>query len=67
MTVADVLKRVEIIRLKAKEIDDEAAHGREDDLHHDVLRAIADGAHNPKLLARAALKTLDLKFSRHCA
>lgn len=60
------------IELKLEEIrenkdDDEAQHAREDDLHHDVLRAIAAGCDNPAELAAAALKSLEIKFSRWCA
>ena len=44
--------------------DDEAAHIKEDDLHQDVLQAIADGAADPAALAREALKTKDLDFAR---
>ena len=47
--------------------DDEAAHIKEDDLHQDVLQAIADGAADPAALAREALKTKDLDFARWCA
>ena len=48
--------------------DDEKAHGLEDDLHHAVLRAIANGtATDPAECARRALKTLSLDFARWCA
>jgi len=68
MTVAGILKRVEDIRKRAAppSLDDESAHGHEDDLHKDVLRAIANGASSPSLLARAALETSKIKFPRHC-
>lgn len=47
--------------------DDEAAHGREDDLYEKVLRSIAaDGVSDPRKLARIALKTKGLEFQRHC-
>lgn len=47
--------------------DDEAAHGNEDDLHRSVLRAIAEGSPVAQELAKEALKTLDIDFSRWCA
>ena len=48
--------------------DYEVAHGMEDDLHRAVLRTIA-ARHTtyPPRLAKAALKTVDLDFARHCA
>lgn len=62
MTIEEVRKRVSDIR---DTVDDpETAHSAEDQLHQDVLQAIADGAAEPRLLARAALKTLKLEFSR---
>lgn len=73
MTVDEVLQRVEDIRAVAH--DGEAAHSKEDALHVDVLRVIAEmgersDAH-PDLamaeLARAALTTLDIEFARWCA
>jgi hypothetical protein len=48
--------------------DDELAHGAEDNLHHRVLRAIADGkCDDPQACAAAALATLQLDFARWCA
>lgn len=66
MTVADVTTRAKNIELVAG--DFEVAHSDEDDLHHDVLKAIADGnCDNPAALAKEALKTLDIEFPRYCA
>lgn len=65
LTVKEVIRRVEEIRAIA--VDDEVAHGREDDLHQDVLRAIAAGASNPVGLASCALETTHIEFSRWCA
>lgn len=62
MTVDDVQERVEVIRQIA--LDDETAHGMEDELYIDVLGAIANGADNPEKLAAEALKTLEIEFSR---
>ena len=47
--------------------DDEAAHAEEDNLHEDVLQAIADRADNPAALAEEALKTKNIDFARWCA
>ena len=66
MNVKDVLEKVQEIKMMAH--DDEAAHSREDDLHQDVLRAIAEGrCDDQSACAEAALKTLDIDFSRWCA
>jgi hypothetical protein len=45
-------------------IDPEEAHGLEDALWSDVLRAIAEGAENPRELAAEALTTEDIAFPR---
>jgi len=66
LTLSDVQKRIEEIRGKAS--DDEVAHAMEDQLHQDVLRAIAeDKCTAPRSCANAALKTLDIDFCRWCA
>jgi hypothetical protein len=44
--------------------DNETAHILEDALHRDVLLAIAEGAENGKELAKLALKSRDIDFSR---
>lgn len=61
MKVSDVRNRVAKIKRK---YDDESKHADEDELYADVLQAIADGAPDAAKLARAALKTKDLNFSR---
>lgn len=65
MTVNEIRARVEAIRALAW--DDEAAHGREDELRADVLRAIAEGAPDAAALAAAALETGAIEFARWCA
>lgn len=67
MTLADVQARVSEVRAEADDNDDEAAHGSEDLLWEDVLKAIAGGAQNAAELAGAALLTNDIDFSRWCA
>lgn len=62
MTVDEVKERVDDIRHEA--VDDETAHGMEDDLYIDVLEAIANGADNPEKLAAEALKTQEIEFYR---
>lgn len=47
--------------------DDEHAHNLEDALYLDVLRAIADGAPNAAELARDALRTQEINFSRNAS
>lgn len=65
MTVEDIQERVAAIA--AERHDDEAAHGDEDQLHQDVLAAIANGAENAPELAKAALETVTISFARWCA
>jgi hypothetical protein len=65
MTIDDVRRTV--VKIESVSDDDERAHGMEDGLHQDVLRAIALGATDPAGLARAALETQNIKFARWCA
>jgi plasmid stability protein len=65
MTIAQINKRLQKIKNVAS--DDEHAHSLEDELWHDVLKAIADGCAYPQAMAAAALKSRDIKFSRWCA
>lgn len=64
-TVAEVLRRIEEIRACAG--DDEAAHGREDDLYHDFIRSLAPRHDRIGRLARLVLQTRLVTFTRHCA
>ena len=66
MTIEEVKQRVAAIAAEAD--DDEQAHSMEDELHQDVLRAIADKkCKNPSACAAEALKTQDIDFARWCA
>lgn len=66
MKPEDVLLRVAAIAQMVG--DDETAHGAEDTLHQDVLKAIGSGTcASPAECARIALDTLDLDFARWCA
>lgn len=69
MSVEKVKMRLERIRWQAEaEADSEAAHGLEDDLWSDVLRAIAaNECDDPVNCARLALTTADIRFKRDCA
>ncbi|MEU5426879.1 hypothetical protein AB0H73_14920 [Streptomyces olivoreticuli] len=62
MTVEDVARR--LAEIAHHQDDSEAAHGLEDQLHADVLRAIAAGAPDAEILAAAALRSETLDFSR---
>lgn len=65
MTIDDV--RREIADINAIRDDDEAAHAAEDRLHQAVLLAIAKGdCVAPQEMARLALTTKDIAFSRWC-
>lgn len=44
--------------------DEEVAHGREDDIHEIVLRAVAVGNPRPKELAEEALASRMIDFDR---
>ncbi|WP_283581037.1 hypothetical protein [Limosilactobacillus reuteri] len=50
--------------MNANWADYEDMHIEEDDMYEDVLRAIADGDPHSKLLAREALKSKNVKFTR---
>jgi hypothetical protein len=65
LTAEDIARR--LAEIHAVRDDDEDAHGRTDDLHRDVLAAIAMGAPDPALLAAAALRTETLDFARWSA
>ena len=66
MTIKDIQEAIE--KIEAVKNDDEAAHTYEDDLHKDVLHAIADGtAEDPRAMAELTLTTVDIKFARWCA
>lgn len=72
MTAAEAKARVLEIRAEVALHDDEAAHSREDSLRADVLRAIAGlngglTARQMRELARIALSTERIEFSRWCA
>lgn len=63
MNVEEIQKRVEALR----GYDSEIAHGEEDQLHQDVLKAIAGGEYSKETMvemAKAALKTLEVEFDR---
>ena len=48
--------------------DDEAAHSREDEIHYEVLLAIAeDRCEDSVECARLATTTVHIEFSRWCA
>lgn len=62
-TVKEVVRRVGEIAGYAK--DDETAHGAEDELYEGILKAIANGtAEDPKAMAKEALATQKIDFSR---
>lgn len=65
LTAEDIARRLAAIH--AVQDDDESAHGLADDLHRDVLAAIAAGVPDAQLLAAAALRTETLGFARWCA
>lgn len=64
LTVAEVRRRAEKVEQAAENGNDDQAHGLADALHEDVLAAIAVGARTPKLLAKEAIRTVDMKFAR---
>lgn len=64
LTVEDVTQRVTYIAAKGERGEEEEAHGAEDRLHRQVLRAVAAGHPDSQILAAAALHTNDLNFER---
>lgn len=64
LTVARVQERLNEIRLLAHAKDPEAAHGREDSLYVDVLRAVVAGHPEARALAVEALKARRIPFAR---
>ena len=66
MTLRDI--KVAISKIQEIRGNDEAARAMEDGLHRAVLQCVADHASEPlKSLAKEALKTEDIDFSRGCA
>jgi hypothetical protein len=66
MNIDEVRRRV--AEIEAERANDEMAHCKEDELHQDVLRAIADGTcDDPVACAAAALETEKIEFARRCA
>jgi hypothetical protein len=64
-TIQDVKDDIEAIKHYAcNKNDPEMAHGMEDDMFIDVLRAIADGAPDAQELAREAIKSVLLDYPR---
>ena len=66
ITVKEVKKIVNSLAngMNADWADYEDMHIEEDDMYEDVLRAIAEGNPYSKLLAREALKSKNVKFTR---
>jgi hypothetical protein len=65
MTIDQVKAAVEGVRVLAEvEDDDASAHAAEDQLHHQVLAAIAAGSSDASGLATEALRTLQIAFRR---
>jgi hypothetical protein len=62
MTLAEIKKRLAVI--EANKHDDEVAHDLEDKLWEDVLVEISRDKSTLGKLAKEALKSRDIKFSR---
>lgn len=67
MTRADIQRELIAIAKLAHSGDFEAAHAAEDALHQRVLGVVAEEATEAGKLAREALRTLELRFTRACA
>lgn len=69
MTLTEIQTRLDKMREMAsqRQVDHEKLHAMEDALHQTVLLLISDGATNAAELAKAALKSLEIEFARHCA
>ncbi len=65
MTIAEVAERVNALRRDVgTKGDEEDWHFHEDAIWHDVLLAISQGSEDARYLAREALKTGEIEFSR---
>lgn len=64
VTVHDIHKRIEAMKARPEAAG--AMHATEDGIWASALRAIAKGDEHPAELAAAALKTLDIEFTRLC-
>jgi hypothetical protein len=62
VTIEEVRERLAIIRRNAD--DDEKAHALEDALHQDVIRYFAATGNE---VAKEAIRSLEIEFSRSCA
>jgi hypothetical protein len=66
MTLDEIKDRVG--RVKARVSDPEVAHGLEDELRDDLLKALAEGrVSDPAAAAQIALETNNFNFPRWCA
>lgn len=66
MTVEEVRARIEA--LEVVKHDDEAAHGAEDRLYQDIVRAIANGTCVDAVsCCEEALRSVAIPFGRWCA
>ena len=63
--ITDVTRRLD--RISEAKGDYEVAHGMEDNLYKDVLRAIANGTPDPRGLATMALVAEGIDFPRYTA
>ena len=64
MTIKEV--KIRYNKIKSIMYDDEAAHSAEDNLYMDVLQHIANGGSDAVEIAKIALETKNLDFSRWC-
>ena len=62
MTIEEIKRRVK--EIKQLSWGNERAHVKEKELWEDVLKAIADKSENPHELAKEALKTSKISFTR---
>jgi hypothetical protein len=61
ITLAEVKKALQDIAMVA-DVDPESGYAQMDAVYKAVLTTIANGAVNPKLLAKTALKAEEIKF-----
>lgn len=65
MNLKEVKKIVNDI--KESVVDFEGAHELEDDLYEAVLKEVVSGNQESKEMARIALQTREINFSRYCS
>jgi hypothetical protein len=66
ITKKEVREKIKELKKYIKERDWEAAHGTEEQIRLDILRAVAEGSVESQKLAKIAVKLSKIDFPRWC-